>query len=82
MSGHTLLNFILLSLVPCSHKSQSWPMRLSDETGAHRTCLECGKRLRYSLLDPEHGAVAEYAGATSYPQNATAAALLSARSIM
>ena len=81
MSGNSLLNFILLSLVPCSHKSQSWPMRLSGERGVHRPCLECGQRRRYSLLDPENGALPEYAGA-SHPRGATAAVLLPAGPIM
>lgn len=81
MRNNALLNIILSTLAPCSHKSQSWPIRLSGEAGAHRTCLECGQRRRYSLLDPENGAVSGNAGA-SYPQSATAAALLPTGPIM
>lgn len=54
-----LLDFILRSLVPCGHKRQSWPMRLPGEDGPHRTCLECGWRRRYNLLDPAHGVLPE-----------------------
>jgi len=81
MRGNALMNFILLSLDPCSHKSQSWPMRLSGERGAHRTCLECGQRRRYNLLDPENGAVSENAGAR-HPRSAVAAAPLPAGPIL
>ena len=81
MRNNAWLNFILLFLPPCSHKSQSWPMRLSGERGAHRSCLECGQRRRYSLLDPENGAVPENGGA-SHRRSATAAALLPAVPIM
>lgn len=81
MRNNPLLNFILSSLVPCGHKSQSWPMRLSGETGAYRTCLECGRRRRYSLLDPENGATPDNAGA-GHPQSATAAALFTVGLIM
>jgi hypothetical protein len=81
MSGNALLDFILLSLTPCSHQSQSWPMRLSGETGAHRTCLECGQRRRYSLLDPENRAAPDKAGA-SHPPSTTTAALFPAGAFM
>ena len=81
MRNNTLLNSILLSLAPCGHKSQSWPMRLSGEAGAHRTCLECGQRRRYSLLDPENRADSEYTGA-SHPRSATGEALLPVEPLM
>ena len=81
MSGNALLNFILLSLAPCSHQSQSRPMRLPGERGAHRTCLECGQRQRYSLLDPENDAAPKNAGA-SHPQSAADAALLAVGAMM
>jgi hypothetical protein len=81
MRNIALLNFILSSLVPCSHKSQSWPMQLSGERGAYRSCLECGQRRRYNLLDPENGATLANAGA-SHPRSATAAALFPADPIM
>ena len=55
--SNKLLDLILRSVVPCSHKNQTWPMRLPDEDGPHRTCLECGRRQRYKLLDPAHGTV-------------------------
>ena len=55
--NNALVRFILLALVPCSHKRQSWPMRLPGENGAHRTCLECGRRRPYSLLDANNVAV-------------------------
>ena len=55
--SNKLLDFILRSVVPCRHKNQTWPMRLPDEEGPHRTCLECGRRQRYNLLDPAHGTV-------------------------
>ena len=55
--SNKLLDFILWSVIPCSHKNQTWPMRLPDEEGPHRTCLECGRRQRYNLLDPAHGIV-------------------------
>jgi len=57
--GNKLLDLILRSVVPCRHKNQSWPMRLPDEDGPHRTCLECGRRRRYNLLDPVRGALPE-----------------------
>ncbi len=81
MRNNAILKLILSSLVPCSHKSQSWPMRLSGETGAHRSCLKCGQRRRYNLLDPDNGAVSKYAG-VSYPPSAAAAALLPAGPIL
>ena len=55
--GNKLLDLILRSVVPCRHNNQSWPMRLPDEDGPHRTCLECGRRQRYNLLDSAHGTV-------------------------
>ena len=55
--GNKLLDLILRSVVPCRHNNQSWPMRLPDEDGPHRTCLECGRRRRYHLLDSAHGTV-------------------------
>jgi len=55
--GNKLLDLILRSVVPCRHKNQSWPMRLPGEEGPHRTCLECGRRRRYNLLDPPRGAL-------------------------
>ena len=55
--SNKLLDLILRSVVPCGHKNQTWPMRLPDEDGPHRSCLECGRRQRYNLLDPAHGTV-------------------------
>jgi len=55
--SNKLLDLILQFMVPCRHKNESWPMRLPGEDGAHRTCLECGRRQRYNLLDPAHGTV-------------------------
>ena len=55
--GNKLLDLMLRFVVPCSHKNQTWPMHLPGEDGAHRTCLECGRRKRYNLLDPAHGTV-------------------------
>ena len=55
--SNKLLDFVLRSALPCGHKNQTWPMRLPEEDGPHRTCLECGRRRRYNLLDSAHGAV-------------------------
>lgn len=55
--GNKLLDLILRSVVPCRHKNQSWPMRLPGEEGSHRTCLECGRRRPYNLLDTARGAL-------------------------
>ena len=55
--GNKLLDLILRSAVPCRHKNESWPMRLPDEESPHRTCLECGRRRRYNLLDTAQGAL-------------------------
>ena len=48
------LNFILRCLACCGHERESWPMRLPGEAMAHRTCLECGRRRPYPLLEPEN----------------------------
>ena len=53
MSG-AALNLILRFLAPCGHDNESWPMRLPGEAMAHRTCLECGRRRPYHLLEPEN----------------------------
>lgn len=61
--SNKLVDFILRSVDPCRHQNESWPMRLPDEEWPHRTCLECGRRRRYKLLDPAHGAPSERWGA-------------------
>lgn len=35
----------------CSHERETWPIRLADQTNAHRTCLDCGRTRPYALLD-------------------------------
>ena len=55
--SNKLLDLFLRLVAPCRHKNQTWPMRLPGEDGSHRTCLECGRRQRYNLLDPAHGIV-------------------------
>ena len=45
-------NFILRLLASCGHERETWPMRLPGETVAHRTCLGCGQRRPYRLLEP------------------------------
>jgi len=55
--SNKLLDFVLRSALPCRHKNQTWPMRLPEEDGPHRTCLECGRRQRYNLLDSAHDTV-------------------------
>ena len=59
--SNKLLDLILRSVLLCRHKNQTWPMRLPEEDGPHRTCLECGRRRRYNLLDSAHGTVSNIA---------------------
>jgi len=46
------LTFLYGFLGLCTHQHESWPMHLSGEAVACRTCLECGRRRPYSLLEP------------------------------
>lgn len=46
------LTFLYGFLGLCTHKHETWPMRLSGEAVACRTCLGCGRRRPYLLLEP------------------------------
>lgn len=39
-----MIGFLARLLVCCGHERETWPMRLSGEAVAHRTCLDCGRR--------------------------------------
>ena len=45
-------DFLSCLVALCGHERESWPMRLPGETAAHRTCLACGRRRPYTLLEP------------------------------
>lgn len=47
------LHLVLRFLARCRHERETWPMRLPGEAVAHRTCLECGRRRPYDLLERE-----------------------------
>ncbi len=47
------LQHLLQILVGCSHEHETWPMRLPGEGFAHRTCLDCGRRRPYTLLEAQ-----------------------------
>lgn len=36
--------FLATLLAQCPHDRESFPMTLPGERGAHRSCLDCGKR--------------------------------------
>lgn len=48
------LHCILRLFAGCPHERESWPIRLPGEALAHRSCLDCGRRRPYTLLDPRH----------------------------
>ena len=45
------LHFLLQLVASCGHQRESWPMRLPGEVVAHRSCLDCGRRRPYTLLE-------------------------------
>lgn len=59
MVKNAALRFLLALVAGCGHEHESWPMRLPGEAMAHRTCLECGHRRPYSLLDAKNRLLAE-----------------------
>jgi len=46
-----MLESVLNFLFGCIHERESWPVRLRGEAVAHRSCLSCGNRRPYTLLE-------------------------------